>query len=135
MNKKISKQLKSLRVGDFLQIDWHDAYKGEIRIERDSMDLTQFEVPVSSWGIYLGIVGKKSKYVLLMRDRFNLNEFAGIDDIDHNGIPLGMIYSIRVLGHISLNEDFQSRLDIWLSKARIRRRKGRSTIPREDEMN
>lgn len=135
MMRQIAKQISALRLGDVLQVDWHDAYKGEMRLDHEAGNVAQFEVPVTSWGIYLGIVGKKSKYLLLMRDHFNLNELAGPDDIDHNGIPLGMISNIKVLNHISLNKNFSSRLQIWLSKARIRKRKGRSTIPRKEELN
>jgi len=92
----------------------------------------QFEVPVTSWGVYLGVVGQK-KYVVLMRDRFNLNELTGIDDIDHNGIPIGMIDKITVLGHIALPKTLALRLKHWLTEARVRKRKGRLTIPAEKE--
>jgi len=133
MNKDSLKQIKRLRIGDYVQIDWHDAYKGEIRIDQQSENAkAQFEVPVTSWGVYVGTVGQK-KYVVLMRDRFNLNELAGIDDIDHNGIPVGMIDEITVLGHITLPKTFALRLKNWLAKARVRKRKGRLIIPAEKE--
>jgi len=133
MNKDILKQIKRLRIGDYVQIDWHDAYKGEIRIDQQSEEAeAQFEVPVTSWGVYVGTVGRK-RYVVLMRDRFNLNELTGIDDIDYNGIPVGMIEEITVLGHVTLPKTFALRLEQWLTKAGVRKRKGRLIIPREKE--
>jgi len=130
VNKDLLKQIKRLRIGDYVQIDWHDAYKGEARIDQQSDKAkAQFEVQVTSWGVYVGTVGRK-KYVVLMRDRFNLNELAGIDDIDHNGIPVGMIDEITVLGNVTLPKTFALRLEHWLTKARVRKRKGRLIIPR-----
>jgi len=127
------KQIKRLRIGDYVQIDWHDAYKGEIRIDQQSEEAeAQFEVPVTSWGVYVGTVGRK-RYVVLMRDRFNLNELTGIDDIDYNGIPVGMIEEITVLGQVTLPKTFTFRLEQWLTKAGVRKRKGRLIIPREKE--
>jgi len=133
MNKEVLKQIKRLRMGDYVQVEWHDAYKGEIRLEQQlDKSKAQFEVPVTSWGVYLGVVGQK-KYVVLMRDRFNLNELTGIDDIDHNGIPIGMIDKVIVLAHIALPKTFALRLKHWLTEARVRKRKGRLTIPPEKE--
>lgn len=132
MNKDLLKQIKRLRIGDYVQIDWHDAYKGETRIDQQlDKAKAQFEVPVTSWGVYVGTVGRK-KYVVLMRDRFNLNELDGVDDIDHNGIPVGMIDEITVLGRVTLPKTFALRLEHWLTKARVRKRKGRLIIPREN---
>ena len=133
MDRELLKRIKRLRIGDYVQVDWHDAYKGEIRIDQQSdKPRAQFEVPVTSWGVYVGTVGRK-KYVVLMRDRFNLNELTGIDDVDHNGIPLGMIDEITVLGHVTLPKTFALRLEHWLAKARVRKRKGRLIIPGEKE--
>jgi len=137
MNKKILKQIRLLRVGDYVQVDWHDAYKGEIRIDQQNdSDTTRFEVPVTSWGVFIGAVGKgNKKYIILMRDRFNLNEISGIDDIDHNGIPVGMIDNIKVRAYMDLEKNFVGRLQRWLAKARVRKRKGRLIIPREENFH
>lgn len=53
MMSEIAKQINGLRPGDALEVNWYDAYNGEIRLDRESDNPAQFEVSVTSLGSYL----------------------------------------------------------------------------------
>lgn len=125
MNKTVLKRIKNLRLGDLVRIEWFDASKGEARINKHAEPSVQFDIPVASWGVFLGIVGKKAKHVFLLRDHFEMNEELRVYDIDFNVIPTGMIHKIEVLKTGELDHDIAALLQEAFLRARIRKRKGR----------
>ncbi len=121
----VSGQVKNLRLGDLVRIEWFDASKGEARINKRAEPGVQFDIPVTSWGIFLGIVGQKTKHAVLLRDHFEMSEALGVYDVDFNVIPLGMIHEVKVLKNGELDHDVAALLQEAFLRARIRRRKGR----------
>lgn len=133
MNKRIAKQIRTLRVGDLVRCEWLDASKGEARISKDRQSDVQFDIPVTSWGVFLGIVGRKTKHVVLLRDYFEMSEALGVYDIDFNVVPLGMISNVALLKRAELDRDVAVLLKTAFLRARIRKQKGRVHLKVEDD--
>lgn len=128
----VIKQVKDLRLGDLLRVEWNDASKGEARVSKDSQSDVQFDIPVTSWGIFLGIVGHKTKHIVLLRDHFEMSAAQGIYDIDFNVVPLGMISNLTILKRAELDRDVARLLQTLFLRARIRKQKGRAHLKMED---
>jgi hypothetical protein len=56
--KEVDKQVKDLQSGDLVKIEWVDASVGKSL----SGGLAGIDVPVKSWGIYIGVLGQKNKH-------------------------------------------------------------------------
>ncbi len=125
MNNAPSRHTKNLQLGDLVRVQWFDASKGEARINKRAEPSVQFDIPVTSWGVFLGIVGEKTKHVVLLRDHFEMSEALGVYDIDFNVIPIGMIHRIEALKSGELDHDVAALLQEAFLRARIRKRKGR----------
>jgi len=127
--REVRKQIKGLQLGDLIRVRWFDACKGEARIDEKSDEAkVQFDSPVTSWGVFLGLVGEKTKHVLLIRDHFQINASSGVYDIDFNVVPIGMIHAIEALKRSELEPKVAELLQQAFLKARTNRRKGRIVL-------
>jgi hypothetical protein len=133
MNKTVLKQIKDLQLGDLIRLEWNDASKGEARVSKDRQADVQFDIPVTSWGVFLGIVGRKTKHVVLLRDHFEMSATLGVYDIDFNVFPLGMISHVALLKKAELDSRVASLLQTAFLRARIRKQKGRVHLKVEDD--
>ena len=99
----MKKQLNSLKLGDLIKVDWSDASIGKSL----SGGLHGIDVPVQSWGIFIGVLGEKSKHIVLAQNNFRYAD--GLYDIDYTAIPVSWAISVTVLSptHISLQEGRQ----------------------------
>jgi hypothetical protein len=79
--KEVVKQVKGLTLGDLIKVDWYDASIGKSL----SGGLNGIDVPVTSWGIFLGILGAKNKHIILAQNTFRYAD--GLYDIDYTAIP------------------------------------------------
>jgi len=131
--REILKQIKTLQLGDLVEVFWHDASKGEARIEQQAEDTTQFDIPVRSVGYFLGIAGRKTKHLIMIRDVFELNSTQRVYDVDFNSVPIGMIYKITVALQGALHQDMAVSLKKAFLKTRVRKRRGRITVHTEKE--
>jgi hypothetical protein len=115
----LKKQLNSLKLGDLIKVDWSDASIGKSL----SGGLHGIDVPVQSWGIFIGVLGEKSKHIVLAQNNFRYAD--GLYDIDYTAIPVSWAISVTVLSptHISLQEGRQL-LNSFLQG-------GRRTLPRQ----
>lgn len=129
--REVLKQIKTLRLGDLVEVFWHDASKGEARIDQQSEDTTQFDVPVRSVGYFLGIAGKKTKHLIMIRDVFELNSTQRVYDVDFNSVPIGMICKIRVALEGALEQNMAVSLKKAFLKVRVRKRRGRIIVHTE----
>jgi len=126
--REVRNQIKSLQLGDLVRVRWFDACKGEARIDKQSEEEVQFDIPVTSWGIFLGVVGEKARHVLLIRDHFQMNAGLGIYDIDFNVVPIGMIQAVEVLKQGELEAHVAELLQQAFLKAKTSKRKGRIVL-------
>jgi len=90
LKKKLEKKLKNVKPGDLIEVIWGDASIGK---SLDSGPLV--DIPVHSWGIFIGILGEKNKHIILGQNSFRYAD--GLFDIDYTAIPLTWTESVRVL--------------------------------------
>jgi hypothetical protein len=67
LNRKVLKQIKDLTFGDLVFVSWFDTSIGK-KLERG---LAGIDVPVSSWGIFIGVLGQKNKHLVLAQNKFH----------------------------------------------------------------
>jgi hypothetical protein len=89
--KEVAKQIRSLSPGDLVKVDWFDASIGKSL----SGGLSGIDVPVNSWGIYLGVLGEKNKHVILAQNNFRYADC--IYDIDYTAVPVAWAVNITVI--------------------------------------
>jgi len=90
MNKQVLKQIKSCLLGDLVRAEWFDASVGKSLSSRGAID-----VPVKSWGIYLGVLGERNKHIILAQAIFNYTK--ELHDIDFAAIPLSWTTTLAVI--------------------------------------
>ena len=88
MNKQILKQIGSLVPGDLVCVSWFDASIGSSRAGA-------IDVPVDSWGIFLGVLGERNKHFILAQNSFQYSN--GLFDVDYTAVPATWSTSIKVL--------------------------------------
>lgn len=121
MKRQVMKQVKTLQLGDLIHVQWFDASIGK-SICGDNID-----IPVQSWGIYLGVMGKKNKHIILAQNNFKYAD--GFFDIDYTAIPLSWTNKANLIvsGAISLREAEQLLKSFLMGKRRSRMHQGKVT--------
>ena len=89
--KEVVKQVKALNIGDLVKVDWFDASIGKSL----SGGLNGIDVPVTSWGIFLGVLGKKNRHIILAQNNFRYAD--GLYDIDYTAIPTAWTTNITAI--------------------------------------
>ena len=97
MNKQMLKQISELKVGDLIHVQWSDASIGK------SLQGGSIDVPVYSYGLYLGCLGEKKKHIILAQNSFKYAN--GFYDIDYTAIPVDWSLEIRVVKPGEVDED------------------------------
>ncbi len=88
--KNVKKQLRSLNPGDLVSVEWCDASVGKSISSGAGID-----VPVKSWGIYIGVLGTKVKHIVLAQNSFRYAD--GLFDLDYTAIPLSWTVALILL--------------------------------------
>ena len=98
--KEIMNQIKGLAAGDLVCVEWCDASIGNSL----SNGVSGIDVPVKSWGIYVGILGQKRKHVILAQNCFRYSD--GLYDIDYIAVPMLWITNAAVIlkGYVAMEE-------------------------------
>ncbi len=98
--KEIMNQIKNLATGDLVLIEWSDASIGKSL----SNGVNGIDVPVKSWGIFIGELGQKRKHIILAQNCFRYSD--GLYDIDYTAVPLPWTTSAEVITkqHIGAEE-------------------------------
>jgi len=98
-NKSLKKQLKDLQLGDLISVSWTDASIGKSLGSGLVVD-----VPVKSWGIFIGLMGKRSQHIVLAQNNFQYSD--GLYDIDYTAIPVSWAVTINVIdkNHVAKDE-------------------------------
>jgi len=110
------KQIKDLALGGLVFVSWFDASIGKSL----SGGLASIDVPVSSWGILIGLLGQKNKHLILAQNNFHYAD--GFYEIDYTAIPLSWTASVTVIEkrHIR-REEAQGLVSSFLMGGRRRR--------------
>lgn len=93
--QQILKELKNVTPGDLIAVDWCDASTG-----KSSMNSGVVDVPVRSWGVFLGLIEGRVKHIILAQNSFRFSD--AVFDLDYTAIPVGWTVEVKVLvsGHV-----------------------------------
>jgi hypothetical protein len=92
----LESQLEGCKPGDLVCCSWTDASIGKTSTNGGVID-----VPVRSWGVFVGVFGKR-KHIILAQNSF---EYAdGLCDLDYTAIPVGWIEDVRVVAQRFISE-------------------------------
>jgi hypothetical protein len=86
-DKNLRKQLDKLSPGDLVCVEWCDASVGKSLGSGVAVD-----VPVKSFGVFIGVLGSKNKHVVIAQNAFKYSD--GFFDIDYTSIPLSWTVQI-----------------------------------------
>jgi len=94
--KQVLKDLEAVAPGDLIAVEWFDASIG-----KSSASGAAIDVPVQSWGVYVGLIGNRVKHIVIAQNSFRYSN--GFFDLDYTAIPIGWALGVHVLvkGHIS----------------------------------
>lgn len=87
--KDVKKQLESISVGDLICVEWCDASTG------NTSGSECVDVPVKSWGIFIGVMGRRARYIVLAQNSFWYAD--GFFDLDYTSIPLASSNEVAVV--------------------------------------
>ena len=98
--KDVLNQISGLVAGDLVMLEWHDASIGKSL----SNGLSGIDVPVKSWGVFIGVLGQKRRHVVLAQNCFRYSD--GLYDIDYMAVPLTWTTNATVMAksHVSTEE-------------------------------
>jgi hypothetical protein len=98
--KEVINQVKSLVAGDLVCVEWCDASIGKSL----SNGIGGIDVPVKSWGVFIGVLGKRREHVILAQNAFRYSD--GLYDIDYTAVPLPWATSATVIekNHVGAEE-------------------------------
>jgi len=99
MNRKqLKKVLSDLRSGDLVCVEWSDASVG-----KSSGSGVSIDVPVKSWGVYVGLFGERAKHIVLAQNSFKYSD--GLFDLDYTAIPASWALDLTVIAKSHLPEN------------------------------
>ena len=81
LKQKLPSEIALLSLGDLVCVEWCDASIGKSLSSGISVD-----VPCNSWGVFIGILGAKTKHIILAQNNFQYSD--GVYDMDYTAIPL-----------------------------------------------
>jgi hypothetical protein len=90
--KELNSQIKQLNAGDLVCVEWCDASIGKSL----SNGIGGIDVPVKSWGVFIGVLGKSREHVILAQNCFQYSD--GLYDIDYTAVPLPWATSASIVG-------------------------------------
>jgi hypothetical protein len=99
MMKEVSKHIKSFSLGDLVRVEWFDASIGKSL----SGGLNGIDVPVVSWGIFLGVLGSKNRHIILAQNCFRYAD--GFYDIDYTAVPLAWTGNATLIAKAHLPQE------------------------------
>ena len=90
IGKQVLKELENVKPGDLIAVDWFDASIGKSRATGGMV-----EVPVRSWGVYLGLMGVRTRQLVLAQNSFRYG--LGVFDLDYTAIPLSWAIEVQCI--------------------------------------
>jgi len=96
--KGLKKVFSELRPGDLVCVEWCDASVG-----KSSGSGVSIDVPVKSWGVYVGVFGERAKHIVLAQNSFRYSD--GLYDLDYTAIPASWALDLVVITKSHLPEN------------------------------
>jgi hypothetical protein len=94
---QLKKVFDGLRPGDLVCVEWCDASVG-----KSSGSGVSIDVPVKSWGIYVGLFGERTKHIVLAQNSFRYSD--GLFDLDYTAVPASWTLDVAVVAKSHLSE-------------------------------
>ena len=116
MRQRIVDEIKKLSLGDLVRVDWSDASIGKSLSSGTGVD-----VPVSSWGVYAGLLGKLRRHIVLVQNRFEYGD--ELEDLDYTSIPLAWGLKVSVIVKNYMRPDEVGKLVRSFAEGRVRSRR------------
>ena len=95
--KKLKKVFCDLHPGDLVCVEWCDASVG-----KSSGSGVSIDVPVKSWGVYVGLFGERTKHIVLAQNSFRYSD--GLFDLDYTAVPASWALDVSVVSKSHLPE-------------------------------
>jgi hypothetical protein len=95
-SKNLRKDLENCKPGDLVCVDWFDASIG-----KSSGSGMAIDVPVRSWGVFIGVLGEKSKHIVVAQNSFKYSD--GLFDIDYTAIPVSWTINVAIITRASVD--------------------------------
>ena len=105
--------LDNVAKGDLVRVNWFDASRGQALTIRGRLD-----IPVYSWGIYLGVLGQKRRLIVLAQNSFKLNN--DFYDVDYTCIPVSVLDGVTVIHKTEIPPDVAEMLLLSFTSGRRR---------------
>jgi hypothetical protein len=103
LSKQVLKLLENVCPGDLIAIDWCDASVG-----KSSGSGMTIDVPVKSWGVFVGLIGDRVKHIVIAQNSFRYAD--GLFDLDYTAIPVGWALGVTILVKEHIPTESASRL-------------------------
>lgn len=101
MSKQVLDTLESVKPGDLIYVDWLDASRGRIETLSELREVgasnAVIDSPVKSYGIFIGVFGKRSKHIVLVGSLWIFTAVADYGQVDTTIIPVGCVENVLVL--------------------------------------
>ncbi len=98
-NDPLEEALKKLHPGDSVKVEWLDASRGKIetveKFTEAGAEGAEIDLPVNSFGVFIGIFGKKRRHVVLVASQWVY--CRGLGQIDCTVIPLGTVEKVTLI--------------------------------------
>ena len=88
--KSFNEMLENVNVGDLVSLEWCDASVG-----KSSGSGSIIDIPVKSWGVYVGLFGSRTKHIVLAQNSFQYSD--GLFDLDYTAIPVSWAIDLSVI--------------------------------------
>jgi hypothetical protein len=101
MSKQILKNLENVKPGDLICVDWLDASRGRIETMRQLREVGSpgavIDSPVKSYGVFIGLFGKRSKHIVLVASLWVFTAVADYGQVDSTIIPVGCVETVHTI--------------------------------------
>lgn len=131
MSKQVLKVLENVKPGALICCTWCDASVGKSRANRGFID-----VPVKSWGVFVGLIGTKIKHIVIAQNSFKYAD--GFYDLDYTAVPIGWAIDVLVIDDQHVPKDVADSLieSFVISESQITRRSTQSrSLHRQQHLN
>ncbi len=95
--------LDSVSPGDLICCEWCDASIG-----KSSGSGAAIDVPVKSWGLFIGLFGEKTKHIVLAQNSFKYAD--GLFDLDYTAVPISWTVDLTILVKEHIPKDVAGKL-------------------------
>jgi hypothetical protein len=95
--------LDSVSPGDLICCEWCDASIG-----KSSGSGAAIDVPVKSWGLFIGLFGEKTKHIVLAQNSFKYAD--GLFDLDYTAVPISWTVDLTILVKEHIPKDVAAKL-------------------------